>query len=111
MDLEARLFTTSLNRGSGQAANKATTFNTDVNWLDFLLGNTIDTYEHLSIFSCQKKPSCPHGGNTDIFLCKCWYSQSVKKTWAALYLAEWGSLKSEMRVCTDWGEAQAEVAL
>lgn len=34
----------------------------------------------------------------------CLYSQSVKKTWAALYLAEWGSLKSAIKVWTDWGE-------
>ena len=39
------------------------------------------------------------------------YSQSVKKTWAPLYLAEWGSLKSPIRVWTDWGETAHTVSV
>lgn len=38
----------------------------------------------------------------------CLYSQSVKKTWAALYLAEWGSLKSAIKEWTDWGETKRD---
>lgn len=76
MTLAARDFTSSLKRASGQAARRSRVCSASLH--------------------PKSLPTCWHHFSAS------GYSQSVKKTWAALYLEVGGSLKSLMREWMDW---------